>query len=423
MYVSGLAAELRSQGAEVVVATPSHDGVGGDYDFQGVRVRTYPVNARPDADELSGKKPHAGIDVFERLLAEERPDVYHQHSWSRGLGAFHLRAARGLGLKTVLTVHTPNTNCLRGTMMRFGRTACDGRIETIRCAACWSQQRGAPRVLSEVLARTPPGLARLAARTAPGARIGTALAAPELVMQRKKDFARMTADADRLVAVSHWLERAMLANGAPVEKVLLSRQGVDADLLEALRRPASRDRSGVFRLGFLGRWHPTKGIDVVIGAVRAAPAHIPIALIIYGLPSSSEEGAYEAEQRALAAGDGRIRIEPAACRADLPEVLLGLDALAVPSLWLETGPLVVLEAQASGLPILGSAAGGIAELVKPGRGGRLLPPGDVAAWSAAIMDMAADVDAVRAARTPEPVRTMSEAAADMAALYRSLVPA
>ena len=423
MYVSGLAAELRSRGAEVVVATPSHDGVGGDYDFQGVRVRTYLVNAQPDPDELSGKKPHAGIDAFERLLVEERPDIYHQHSWSRGLGAFHLRAARGLGLKTVLTVHTPNTNCLRGAMMRFGRTACDGRIEIIRCAACWSQQRGAPRILSEALARTPPGLSRLAAHIAPGARVGTALAAPQLVMQRQKDFARMTADADRLVAVSRWLERALLANGAPDDKVSLSRQGVDAELLEALRRSASRHRSGVFRLGFLGRWHPTKGIDVVIRAVRALPAHIPMELIIYGLPASPDEGAYEAGQRALVEGEGRIRIEPAVGRADLPEVLLGLDALAVPSLWLETGPLVVLEAQASGLPVLGSATGGIAELVKPGRGGRLLPPGDVAAWSAAIMEMAADVGRLRAGRVPEPVRTMAEAAADMAALYRSLVPA
>ena len=52
-------------------------------------------------------------------------------------------------------------------------------------------------------------------------------------------------------------------------------------------------------------------------------------------------------------------------------MLAGFDMLAVPSQWQETGPLVVFEAQALGVPVLGSDLGGIAELITPGKKVRL----------------------------------------------------
>ena len=43
--------------------------------------------------------------------------------------------------------------------------------------------------------------------------------------------------------------------------------------------------------------------------------------------------------------------------------MANFDLLAVPSQWMETGPIVVLEAHAVGTPVLGANLGGIAELV------------------------------------------------------------
>jgi glycosyltransferase involved in cell wall biosynthesis len=53
----------------------------------------------------------------------------------------------------------------------------------------------------------------------------------------------------------------------------------------------------------------------------------------------------------------------------------------VPSTWLETGPLVVLEAFAAGVPVLGSDLGGIAEWVIDGVNGLLFKPADPSAWA------------------------------------------
>jgi glycosyltransferase involved in cell wall biosynthesis len=96
------------------------------------------------------------------------------------------------------------------------------------------------------------------------------------------------------------------------------------------------------------------------------------------------------------------------------------DLNAVPSLWLETGPLVVLEAKAAGLPIIGSRLGGIAELVREPEDGMLVPPGDVMAWARAIKAMVYNRPTQAVSPTAAKVRTMREVASDMAALYNSL---
>jgi len=66
------------------------------------------------------------------------------------------------------------------------------------------------------------------------------------------------------------------------------------------------------------------------------------------------------------------------------EVMRRSIALLVPSLCYESMPRVVVEAYASGLPVIGSAAGALGEMIEHERTGLLVPAGDVAAWSTAM---------------------------------------
>ena len=140
-------------------------------------------------------------------------------------------------------------------------------------------------------------------------------------------------------------------------------------------------------------------------------------LVIHGLPFDAD---YERNVRDSASRDSRIEIAAPVGRADLPAVLASFDLIAVPSLWLETGPLVVLEAFAAGTPVIGSRLGGIAELVPPSFGNLLLPPGDVAAWADAIRDRA-EASGVHSQPTPPLPRSTSAVANEMAAVYRELL--
>jgi glycosyltransferase involved in cell wall biosynthesis len=424
VYVTGLVRELRPFDIGSRIIAPLGSEAADGYEFDGTVVRTYSVNPAPSGAELRGGAPHQGLERFCQILAEERPDIYHQHSWSRGLGGAHLRAAREAGLKTVLSVHTPNTLCLRGTMMRFGEEACDGRIDPPVCGACWSRERGAPKIVALSLGAISPAISAALGGSMPFGRLATALSARMLGERRKQEFSQAVADTDRIVAVCRWLFEALALNGVPADKLILNRQGVDPDFADEATRAASTEGKShhpQFRLLYLGRWHPVKGVDVLVRAVKAISPEIPVTLSIHGVGDGVEERDYAAQIRRLAAGDPRIAIEPPVPRWRLALALTRASALAVPSLWLETGPLVVLEAKAAGLPIVGSRLGGIAELVSEPEEGVLVPPGDVGAWTKAIRRMASDHAQTTQFQKPRNrVRTMREAAEEMAALYASL---
>jgi glycosyltransferase involved in cell wall biosynthesis len=125
---------------------------------------------------------------------------------------------------------------------------------------------------------------------------------------------------------------------------------------------------------------------------------------------------------AIAARDSRIRIAEPLSREAVPEALAGFDILAIPSQWLETGPIVALEAQAMGIPVLGSNLGGIAELVRHGIDGWLVPAKDVQAWAEAIATLAKDTDLLAFLRKGiQPVRTMDTVASEMVGLYKEIL--
>jgi glycosyltransferase involved in cell wall biosynthesis len=418
VYLLGLIRELREKGILCRVIGPLEPAVADGDEVEGAILRTYEVNANPSFAELHGGAPHDGFSRFKSILVEEKFDVYHQHSWSRGLGAHHLRAARQAGLRTALTVHTPNNICMRGTMMHFGESACDGRVDPFICASCWSHARGAPKSLAYALALVPSSIGFTLVNSLPRSRFSTALCARALAERKRTEFWEMVTNADQIVAVCGWLYEALAQNGVPPEKLTLSRQGVDpafACAAAGSHRQGSND--GVIRLLYLGRWHPVKGIDVVVRAMRRVEAQLPIELVIHGVGDGPEEQAYATAVRRLADGDNRIKIAAAVPRDRLVETFARANALVVPSLWLETGPLVVLEAKAVRLPVIGSRLGGIAELVQEPHDGILVRSGDVKAWADAITRFARTSALVRTNEKLNDVRTMREAADDMAALY------
>jgi glycosyltransferase involved in cell wall biosynthesis len=417
VYLEGLVDALRTLGVESTVLVPRRAGAPDGYRHRGAAVETYPVNELPAPNEMRNGRPHLQFDQFQARLRAHRGAIYHQHAWTRGCGPHHLRAARELGLPTVLTVHVPANICLRGTMLRFGQRPCDGRVEERLCGACWAQERGLPRMAAGAVARLPLPLARWARRGP--TRIATALAARALGAERRAQLGDMVRNADRIVAVCQWLYDALAANGVPPGKLVLSRQGLPKRFLAsaATAHAGPRPDKCPLRLVYIGRWDPVKGVDTVVRAVRALPGEMGVLLTIHGVSGDVD---YERRVRRIAGGDRRIVFASPLGRGEVAAAMVRHDVLVVPSVWLETGPLVVLEAQATGIYVLGSHLGGIAELAGKEPGGELVEAGSVGAWTEAIVRLT-ERNALGALRCePRAVRTMAAVAAEMAALYGSL---
>jgi glycosyltransferase involved in cell wall biosynthesis len=177
---------------------------------------------------------------------------------------------------------------------------------------------------------------------------------------------------------------ALLAAGYRRVEVLA--RGVDAELFSPARRdPALRRHWGVGEEGlavlYVGRLAPEKNLDLLARAFQAIAAHRPEAkLVVVG------EGPMAARWR-------RDHPEFVFCGArrgeDLAAHYASADLFLFPSLT-ETFGNVVLEAMASGLPLVGYDEAAVAECVEDGVSGLSCPPGDEDSFIARACRIAAD---------------------------------
>jgi glycosyltransferase involved in cell wall biosynthesis len=365
--------------------------------------------AAPGIDQAWKAADPVAAEQFARVLERCEPDVVHVHARTAAVSSALVGRARRHGARVVLTYHSPTMSCARGTMLLGGREPCDGELRPVRCTRCALGGLGVPAPLA-ALAASPMGLA--ASRRGRGR-----LRVPSLIERAADDFREMLGAVDHVVAVCDWVRDVLLRNGAAPERLTLCRQGVATAAGPVPARP--RETGGPLRIAYYGRFDPAKGVGLLIDALRAAQS-ARVALDLY-LVNQASDGA-PAELQARCASDGRIAIKPSLAPSQVVGSMAGYDLVAVPSSWMETGPLVVLEAWAAGVPVLGANRGGIAELVRDGIDGMLVAPGDVSAWSNAIARLADDRDLVeRLRRNVGPPRTMAPVATEMAAVYRQVL--
>ena len=114
---------------------------------------------------------------------------------------------------------------------------------------------------------------------------------------------------------------------------------------------------------------PEKGVEVAIRALAGLPSHAILWIV--------GEGQHRDVLQGLAQSLGvQRRITFFGLHSEVCQFMQAADCLVCPSLWKEAAGLVILEAMACGLPVIGSAVGGIPEFVTSGETGYLFPAGD-----------------------------------------------
>jgi len=190
--------------------------------------------------------------------------------------------------------------------------------------------------------------------------------------------------------------QAFLHRGVSPDKVRTIYNGVAFDEFDrATEDPALRAELGVGPLdpvaGVVGRLHPVKGHRPFLEAARIVLDAVPRAWFLL-VGDGPLRGELEAAAHELGIQD---RVRFLGFRRDVPQLIKAMDLLVLPSIEEAIGRVLV-EAHASGRPAVASRVGGTSEVVEDGVTGYLVPPGDVSALAARMIDVLASPDRGRA---------------------------
>jgi glycosyltransferase involved in cell wall biosynthesis len=313
VLVQSLARAFAQQGSSVSVVSLSTSGTDRIDDDEGVRayfIAAHPMGIAlldPQRTPLKKLLWHAlgelniwSAGKLAAILEREKPDIIHTHSLL-GLSTSLWRVARAHGIPIAHTLHDYQLLCPRGTMFRADRP-CDGQCETCR----W------------------------------------------LTVRRRRD----SVIPDAVVGISECILRMHRAQGYfpnAIPRIIPNGLGLSGP--EKYRR--RRDPADPWQIGFIGRLHPIKGIDLFINALKELPSGSYVGKI-----AGSGNAEYEAQLKA------RARSHPIEFLGWVPaeEFYSQIDVLVVPSLYNEPQGLVLLEAARMGIPVIYSNRGGLAEM-------------------------------------------------------------
>jgi glycosyltransferase involved in cell wall biosynthesis len=203
-----------------------------------------------------------------------------------------------------------------------------------------------------------------------------------------------------VTACSSDLARRAIALGADAARIETVPYGVNVERFRphpearGARRQELGVADGVPLCVAAGRLVRKKGFEYLVDAIATVPG---VVLAIAGEGTLHDE----LHERARAAGvTERVRLLGNQTQDRVGELFAAADVICVPSIRDDSGnvdglPNVVLEALASGTPVVSTAAGGIGAVVEDGRTGLVVPERDAAAIAAALARIAADPDASR----------------------------
>lgn len=211
--------------------------------------------------------------------------------------------------------------------------------------------------------------------------------------------------ARRIVAVSELVHAELaLHHPACLDRLVMIENGVDLGRFRPENRAlaSSRLREGLALSGdtpliaFLAREPRLKGLPALYAALALLKSQ-RFSLVVAGSPDVAR---WRREARRAGLAEGSVHV---VAEAEPAELLAAADLLVLPT-WRDTSSLVVLEALASGTPVVTTLLAGAAARVTPAAGGVVAGPDDVAglaraiaAWLVRIRARAIDRTAVRAA--------------------------
>ena len=271
---------------------------------------------------------------FLELLRNERPDIVHVHNTFVVISPSIFSACEEAGLPVVQTVQNYRMFCAAATFFRDGNICeecLDHGLWRGVQHGCYHQSRSATAVVALMIA----------------------------VNRRRRTW---PAKVGRIIAVTQFSRRKMVAAGLPEKQVVVKPNFVDPD-------PGEGRQSRDYAL-FVGRLSPEKRVSTLLTAWGRLREPVPL-LIVGGGPDRQA-----LEEQARRSNLANVRFLGQLPRAKTIETIQAARFLVFPSEWYEGFPVTICEAFACGTPVICSRLGAMEEVVEHGRTGFHFAAGD-----------------------------------------------
>ena len=316
------------------------------YALNGIPVRwvSLPSRERKPSTDVYDRRVYR---IVRQELARLRPDLVHIHNVS-GATLAPYAACQAVGVPVVNTLHDLWLLCPNNMLYRPGGAFCNPARQAPRCRTCftrydfWGDVRG-----------------------------------------RRSLFAKLTSNVQTFISPSQAYIDQHVQAGYAVERFRLIPYGLmraetlkpaNPDVREIVET-AHRHRTLVFAAG--GYEH--KGAAILLRAMPMLLGRVDqLRLVVAG----SGDETLLTQFRMLGPAVRTIGKVPF---ADMRALFASADLTVLPSIWYDNSPVVIYENLQVGTPVLGSAFGGIPELIREGDTGYTFPVGDAAALAERVM--------------------------------------
>jgi glycosyltransferase involved in cell wall biosynthesis len=229
------------------------------------------------------------------------------------------------------------------------------------------------------------------------AQVGTPMGRQRLLLARR---------IDTFIAPSRFIRDDWVAGGLPEDRIEVIPQAVDASsyppVTEESRRSARRALdvpAGAFVALYLGRVVPYKGVDVLVRAWNSLGLTPDEGrLLVVGSPWP---WSYLEDLRQMASASCHFMDT----QMDVVPLLHAADVLVLPALWEEPFGRVIIEAMATGCPVIASRSGGIPEILTGRFASMLVEPGGVEELASKLREIRRGAGGALGAAGPAHVRT------------------
>jgi lipopolysaccharide heptosyltransferase II len=209
----------------------------------------------------------------------------------------------------------------------------------------------------------------------------------------KHIFSRVMGWGKFVIVPSNVVARHMISSfKVPIQRIRLIPRGVDLEKFD-FKKPHDRKDKSEYRIAVIGRITPIKGHIYLIRAMSKVARIIPNAkLYIIGNPPESKPK-YRQELEVLVKRLSLARhVEFSGDCDNISKRLEDIDLLVMPSIGEETFGRVIIEAQASGVPVIASRIGGMVDIIEDNYSGILVNPRDYSGLADAVLRVIKDKD-------------------------------